>query len=133
MQGVTPGATGSQPIVVTVPHSPDDGTTVAYWTVRRLYFRVEGAASGTATIQVERSAAGNTAFAVVNSMVAGGLSITGTSNFENFAVGGGLDITQVASGEKLRVNVTSLGAQTNWSVAVLLVYADTQTPIVSAA
>ncbi len=114
LSGYTPTATGADACEIPVPYSPADGTTSITWNVRRITFRVS-TAGGAPALKVQKSTAGNAAFSATDvdalTMGSGEYQVSTTSSF---------DSSTVASGDLLRVNVTTLGTATGWTVVVLL-------------
>lgn len=109
--GFTPAATGADVAEIVVPYSPADGTTSLTYNVRRIDFRVN-VAGGAPAVTVEKSTA-STAF----SSTAVGTVTLGSGAYEGNNT---TSLGTVASGNKLRMNVGTLGTATGWTVQVLL-------------
>lgn len=109
----TPASTGADAGEVVVPYDPADGTTAKTWNVRRITLRVN-VAGGAPVVVIQRSTVGNAAF--------GAGSTVGTITFGSGDLEGSVTsaLGTVASGDKLRFSVTTLGTATGWTVAVLL-------------
>lgn len=115
--GFTPSGTGADSVVFRVPESSADGTTSVTYNVRRLQIRVETASANTTSVQVERSTAAG-AFSGSN-MMSSALSISGSSTYE--ANTQTFSTTTVASGDKMRLNFTALGAgHATFTITLLL-------------
>jgi hypothetical protein len=115
--GYTPATTGADSVVLRIPDSSADGTTVLNYTVRELFARVETPSAGTSTIQVEYYT-GTSAFSATN-LLSAGLNITGASAYEFTSTS--LSTTTLTSGTKLRLNFTALNAtHANFFVQLLL-------------
>jgi hypothetical protein len=120
--GYTPLASGPDYVVLTIPNSPENGTTSVTYRLREFTTRVEVPATGLSRIQLERSAGiGSFVLAATgSSYIAGfGLSIQGagiyTTNTTTFT---GAFVT---SGNNLRLNWTLLSANHGYfSVQLLL-------------
>jgi hypothetical protein len=122
-KGYTPLATGGDTYEYIVPHSSKDGTTSVTYNVRRVYIRVGVADAGTSTIQIERST--GTGVFTATSMLSAGLTVTGGSVYEAYALQTGttptISTTTVNSGDKLRFNFTALdAAHANFTITILL-------------
>ena len=120
--GYTPLAAGTDNLVIRVPDSPTDGTSLLTYIPREFYIRVETPSAGSSRIQLERST-GTGAFtlAATGSSYIGGLGLTIT--------GAGIYVTStttfagafITSGDNLRLNWTLLNAtHANFSVQLLL-------------
>jgi hypothetical protein len=112
MEGYTPTGTGGDAAQVTVPYSPVDGTTVLQFNVRRIDWRVSGVGTTSGSITVEKST-GTGAF---SASTVGTLSLAAADHENNNTT----SLGTIASGDKLRVNVTTLGDKTGWTIGVLL-------------
>ncbi len=88
-----------------------DGVTSITWNVRRIDFRVN-VAGGAPAITVEKSTA-STAF----SSASVGTVTLGSGAYEGNNTS---SLGTVASGNKLRFNVGTLGTATGWTIEVLL-------------
>jgi hypothetical protein len=109
--GFTPSGTGADVAEVVVPFDPTNGTTVITWNVRRIDFRV-GTAGGAPAITVEKS----TGTGVFSATSVGTVTL-GSGAFEGAVTA---SLGTVASGNKLRFNVGTLGTALNWSISVTL-------------
>jgi hypothetical protein len=120
--GYTPLAAGTDNLVIRVPDSPTDGTSLLTYIPREFYIRVETPSTGSSRIQLERST-GTGAFtlAATGSSYLGGLGLT--------ISGAGIYVTStttfagafITSGDNLRLNWTLLNAtHANFSVQLLL-------------
>lgn len=105
----TPAGTGADVGEIMVPYSTVDGTTSITWNVRRIWLRVS-TAGGAPVAVVEKS----TATGVFSAATVGTLTM-GSGNSE---VAVTASLGTVASGNKLRFNVTTLGSATGWSIGV---------------
>ena len=120
--GYTPLSSGPDYVVLTIPDSPENGTSQITYRLRDFYIRVESANAGVSRIQLERSAGiGSFVLAATgSSYLAGfGLTITGAGTYvtttTTFA---GAFLT---SGDNLRLNWTLLNtSHANFSVQLLL-------------
>ena len=106
IQGATPGA-GAQVAELVVPLGTD-GAAVT-WNVKRLFFRVQ-TAGGAPQATVEKS----TGTGIFSAVTVGTVLLT-TGAYEGNIVTGFGSAT-VASGDKLRLNATTLATAANWSV-----------------
>jgi hypothetical protein len=104
----TPAATGADSAEAVVPYDVD-GTTPVIWNVRRLVFRV-AAAGGAPSITVEKST-GSGAFSAVTV----GTVTLGSGAYEGSTTA---SLGTLASGDKLRFSVGTLGTALNWTVIV---------------
>jgi len=120
--GFTPLAAGVDNVVIRVPDSPTDGTSLLTYVPREFYIRVETPSAGSSRIQLERST-GTGAFtlAATGSSYLGGLGLT--------ISGAGIYVTStttfagafITSGDNLRLNWSLLNAtHANFSVQLLL-------------
>lgn len=113
----TPGGTGADAVVYSVPFSSVDGTTSITYNVKRLQIRVESASINTTSIQVEKSTIAGTF--TPSSLLASPLSVSGFSTYE--ANTQTFSISQVSSGDKLRLNFTAVGGgHAGFSISLLL-------------
>jgi hypothetical protein len=111
--GYTPAASGADSVVIRLPDSPSDGITSINYKPQEFHIRVETASATATTIQLEKYT-GTGAF---SGTAITSVSISGASTFENqtsvFAAAGSL----LTSGDKLRINFTTLSAaHANFSV-----------------
>ena len=121
--GFTPLAAGPDNVILRVPESATDGTTVLTYNLRRFQVRVETPSAGTSRLQLERSSTDTGVFT---------LAATGSSHIGGFGVtitGAGIYLTSVStfsgslvtSGNLLRLNWTLLNAtHANFSVNLIL-------------
>jgi len=121
--GYTPAAAGADTVILRVPESATDGTTVLTYNLRRFQVRVETPSAGSSRLQLERSSTDTGTFT---------LAATGSSHIGGFGVtitGAGIYLTSVTtfsgslvtSGNLLRLNWTLLNAtHANFSVNLLL-------------
>jgi hypothetical protein len=121
--GFTPLAAGPDNVVIRVPESSTDGTTVLTYNLRRFQVRVETPSAGSSRLQLERSSTDTGTFT---------LAATGSSHIGGFGVtiaGAGIYLTSVTtfsgslvtSGNLFRLNWTLLNAtHANFSVNLLL-------------
>lgn len=118
MAGLTPTATGGDDLEFVVPYDVD-GTTSKTYAIKRVTLRLKTAStSGSATIQIEKSTAAG-AFSGTNQLAASLSAASGVHQASTTSMAGGQGT--VASGDKLRVNVSALGTGTaGWSVSVEL-------------
>lgn len=115
--GFTPVASGADTVVLRVPDSPSDGTTSLTYKPQEFFIRVETASATASTVQLEKYT-GTGAF---SGTAITSIGISGASTFERtgtvFAAAGSL----LTSGDKLRINFTTLSAShANFSVYLLL-------------
>jgi hypothetical protein len=109
--GFTPSGTGADSVELTVPYHPKDGTTSVTWNVRRITFRV-GVAGGAPAARVEKSTA-TTAFSAATI----GTATMGAGDYECNVTAA---LGTVASGNKIRLYVATLGTAQYWTVEVEL-------------
>ena len=121
--GYTPTAAGADTVILRVPESATDGTTVLTYNLRRFQVRVETPSAGSSRLQLERSSTDTGAFT---------LAASGSSHIGGFGVtiaGAGIYLTSatsfsgtlVTSGNLLRLNWTLLNAtHANFSAQLLL-------------
>lgn len=110
-EAFTPVGTGADIAEVMVPYDPTDGTTSVTWNVRRIWLRVN-VAGGAPVAVIEKSTA-STAF---SASTVGTLTM-GSGDYEVAATS---SLGTVASGNKLRFNVTTLATATGWAIGVEL-------------
>jgi hypothetical protein len=120
--GYTPAAAGPDNVVLTIPDSAVDGTSVVTYRLRDFYIRVETPSAGSSRIQLERST-GTGAFtlAATGSSYLGGLGLTisgaGTYVTTTTTFAGAF----LTSGDNVRLNWSLLNAtHANFSVQLLL-------------
>ena len=121
--GFTPAAAGADTLILRVPESPTDGTTVLTYHLKRFQARVETPSAGSSRLQLERSSTDTGTFT---------LAASGSSHIGGFGVtisGAGIFLTSVTtfsgslvtSGNLLRLNWNLLNAtHANFSVQLLL-------------
>jgi len=121
--GYTPLAAGPDNVILKIPESSTDGTTVLTYNLRRFQVRVETPSAGSSRLQLERSSTDTGTFT---------LAATGSSHIGGFGVtitGAGIYLTSVTtfsgslvtSGNLLRLNWSLLNAtHANFSVNLLL-------------
>lgn len=103
----TPVLLGWDSAETTIPFSPLDGSSSINWNVKRLSLRTQTIESATSSINIEYS----TSTGSFNPTTIGGVTLMGT--YEAATTG---SLGAVASGNKLRFNVTTLGVGINWSI-----------------
>ena len=104
--GYTPVTSGADSVVVRIPDSPEDGLIPLTYRPEEFHVRVETPSAGTSTIQLDKSSGlgAFSAIAVTSINIAGaGIYETSTINFST----AGIFLT---SGDKLRLNFTTLNA-----------------------
>jgi hypothetical protein len=121
--GFTPLAAGPDNVLIRVPESANDGTTILTYNLRRFQVRVETPSAGSSRLQLERSSTDTGVFT---------LAATGSSHIGGSGVtitGAGIYLTSVStfsgslvtSGNLLRLNWTLLNAtHANFSVNLIL-------------
>jgi hypothetical protein len=121
--GFTPLAAGPDNVVIRVPESANDGTTILTYNLRRFQVRVETPSAGSSRLQLERSSTDTGVFT---------LAATGSSHIGGSGVtitGAGIYLTSVStfsgslvtSGNLLRLNWTLLNAtHANFSINLIL-------------
>jgi len=107
----TPVSTGADVAEVTAPYDPADGVTSITWNLRWIGLRVQ-TPGGAPAITIEKSTAAG-AFSATSV----GTVTLGAGAAEATATAG---LGTVASGNKLRFNVGTLGTASNWTVLVEL-------------
>ena len=104
--GFTPVTSGADAVVIRIPDSPEDGITPLTYRPEEFHVRVETPSAGTSTIQLDKSSgAGAFSAIAVTSINIAGAGIYETSTI-NFSTAG----TFLTSGDKLRLNFTTLNA-----------------------
>lgn len=104
--GFTPVTSGADSVVIRIPDSPEDGVTPLTYRSEEFHVRVETPSAGTSTIQIDKSSGVGafSAIAVTSINIAGaGIYETSTINFSTAG-------TLLTSGDKLRLNFTTLNA-----------------------
>ena len=111
--GYTPVTSGADAVVVRIPDSPEDGIQQLTYRTEEFHVRVETPSAGTSTIQIDKSSGlgAFSAIAVTSINIAGaGIYETSTINFSTAG-------TFLTSGDKLRLNFTTLNAtHANFSI-----------------
>ena len=112
MEGVTPSL-GAQVVEIPVPYSPVDGVTSVTWNVRRINARVAGATTGAGfSVTFEKS----TAVGAFSAVTIGTVTMPTTTNEASVTA----SLGTVASGNKIRANVTALGGATSLTLSIEL-------------
>lgn len=104
--GFTPVTSGADSVVIRIPDSPEDGVIPLTYRPEEFHVRVETPSAGTSTIQIDKSSGlgAFSAIAVTSINIAGaGIYETSTLNFSTAG-------TFLTSGDKLRLNFTTLNA-----------------------
>lgn len=132
--GYTPTATGADSVVFRFPENVVDGSSSIAYSLRRVQMRVETLSSGTSTIRLEKygwnagvgtgafstTSTGSTANVMLVPLNIGGVGMGETfvtSASIGFSAGG----TSFVSGDKLRVNFTTLNAtHANFTITALI-------------
>ena len=104
---------GADAVVVRIPDSPEDGVIPLTYRPEEFHVRVETPSAGTSTIQIDKSSgAGAFSAIAVTSINIAGAGIYETSTI-SFSTAG----TFLTSGDKLRLNFTTLNAtHANFSI-----------------
>jgi hypothetical protein len=104
----TPSGTGADTAEFVVPYSPDDGTTSLTYNLRRATLRVNVAGGAPVAVLEKSTVAGAFSASTLGTltMPSGDYQVSITS----FAIG------TVASGDKVRFNVSALGTATGWTI-----------------
>jgi hypothetical protein len=105
----TPAGTGADTGEVMVPYDPADGTTSITWNVRRIWLRVNVAGGAPVAVIEKSTAAGAFSASTVGTLTMG----SGNSEVAVTA-----SLGTVASGNKIRFNVSTLATATGWSIGV---------------
>jgi hypothetical protein len=104
--GYTPVTSGADAVVIRIPDSPEDGIQPLTYRPEEFHVRVETPSAGTSTIQLDKSSGTGvfSAIAVTSINIAGaGIYETSTLNFSTAGI-------LLTSGDKLRLNFTTLNA-----------------------
>ena len=104
--GFTPVTSGADSVVIRIPDSPEDGVIPLTYRPEEFHVRVETPSAGTSTIQIDKSSGlgAFSAIAVTSINIAGaGIYETSTINFSTAG-------TFLTSGDKLRLNFTTLNS-----------------------
>jgi hypothetical protein len=111
--GYTPVTSGADAVVIRIPDSPEDGIQPLTYRPEEFHVRVETPSAGTSTIQLDKSSGTGvfSAIAVTSINIAGaGIYETSTLNFSTAGI-------LLTSGDKLRLNFTTLNAtHANFSI-----------------
>jgi hypothetical protein len=132
--GYTPVATGADSVVFRFPENVIDGSSSLAYTLRRVQMRVETLSSGTSTIRLEKygwnagvgtgafstTSTGSTANVMLVPLNIGGVGM-GETFVTSASIGFSANGTSFASGDKLRVNFTTLNAtHANFTITALI-------------
>lgn len=104
--GYTPITSGADAVVLRIPDSPEDGTTAITYRPEEFHVRVETPSSGTSTIQLDKSS-GAGAFSAI---AVTSISIAGSGIYETSTISFSTAGTFLTSGDKLRLNFTTLNS-----------------------
>jgi hypothetical protein len=132
--GYTPVATGADSVVFRFPENVVDGSSSISYNIRRVQMRVETLSSGTSTIRLEKygwnAGVGTGAFSTTSTgstanVMSLPLNIGGVGMGETFvtsaSIGFSANGTSFVSGDKLRVNFTTLNAtHANFTITALV-------------
>jgi len=132
--GYTPVATGADSVVFRFPENVADGSSSLSYNIRRVQMRVETLSSGTSTIRLEKygwnAGVGTGAFSTTSTgstanVMSLPLNIGGVGMGETFvtsaSIGFSANGTSFVSGDKLRVNFTTLNAtHANFTITALV-------------
>lgn len=113
--GYTPITSGADAVVLRIPDSPEDGTTTITYRPEEFHVRVETPSAGTSTIQLDKSS-GAGAFSAI---AVTSISIAGAGIYETSTISFSTAGTFLTSGDKLRLNFTTLNS-THASFSVYL-------------
>lgn len=104
--GFTPITSGADSVVIRIPDSPEDGVIPLTYRPEEFHVRVETPSAGTSSIQIDKSSG----LGVFSAIAVTSISIAGAGIYEtstlNFSTAG----TFLTSGDKLRLNFTTLNA-----------------------
>ena len=132
--GYTPTATGADSVVFRFPENVVDGSSSISYNIRRVQMRVETLSSGTSTIRLEKygwnagvgtgafstSSTGSTANVMLVPLNIGGVGM-GETFVTSASIGFSANGTSFVSGDKLRVNFTTLNAtHANFTITALV-------------
>ena len=132
--GYTPTATGADSVVFRFPENVVDGSSSINYNIRRVQMRVETLSSGTSTIRLEKygwnagvgtgafstSSSGSTANVMLVPLNIGGVGM-GETFVTSASIGFSANGTSFSSGDKLRVNFTTLNAtHANFTITALV-------------
>jgi hypothetical protein len=132
--GYTPTATGADSVVFRFPENVSDGSSSISYNIRRVQMRVETLSSGTSTITLEKygwnagvgtgafstSSTGSTTNVMLRPLNIGGVGM-GETFVTSASIGFSANGTSFVSGDKLRVNFTTLNAtHANFTITALV-------------
>ena len=132
--GYTPTATGADSVVFRFPENVVDGSSSISYNIRRVQMRVETLSSGTSTIRLEKygwnagvgtgafstTSTGSTANVMLVPLNIGGVGM-GETFVTSASIGFSANGTSFSSGDKLRVNFTTLNAtHANFTITALV-------------
>jgi hypothetical protein len=132
--GYTPVATGADSVVFRFPENVVDGSSSLAYSLRRVQMRVETLSSGTSTIRLEKygwnagvgtgafstTSTGSTANVMLVPLNIGGVGM-GETFVTSASIGFSANGTSFVSGDKLRVNFTTLNAtHANFTITALV-------------
>jgi hypothetical protein len=132
--GYTPVATGADSVVFRFPENVVDGSSSIAYSLRRVQMRVETLSSGTSTIRLEKygwnagvgtgafstASTGSTANVMLVPLNIGGVGM-GETFVTSASIGFSANGTSFVSGDKLRVNFTTLNAtHANFTITALV-------------
>jgi hypothetical protein len=132
--GYTPVATGADSVVFRFPENVVDGSSSIVYSLRRVQMRVETLSAGTSTIRLEKygwaAGVGTGAFSTVSTgstanVMLVPLNIGGVGMGETFVTSASIGFstggTSFVSGDKLRVNFTTLNAtHANFTITAIV-------------
>ena len=132
--GYTPTATGADSVVFRFPENVVDGSSSIVYSLRRVQMRVETLSAGTSTIRLEKygwnAGVGTGAFSTVSTgstanVMLVPLNIGGVGMGETFVTSASIGFstggTSFVSGDKLRVNFTTLNAtHANFTITAIV-------------
>jgi hypothetical protein len=111
--GYTPVTSGADAVVVRIPDSPEDGVISLTYRPEEFHVRVETPSAGTSTIQLDKSS-GTGAFSAI---AVTSINIAGAGIYETSTISFSTAGTFLTSGDKLRLNFTTLNAtHANFSI-----------------
>jgi hypothetical protein len=132
--GYTPVATGADSVVFRFPENVVDGSSSIVYSLRRVQMRVETLSAGTSTIRLEKygwnagvgtgafstTSTGSTANVMLVPLNIGGVGM-GETFVTSASIGFSANGTSFVSGDKLRVNFTTLNAtHANFTITALV-------------
>ncbi len=111
--GYTPVTSGADAVVIRIPDSPEDGVVALTYRPEEFHVRVETPSAGTSTIQLDKSS-GTGAFSAI---AVTSINIAGAGIYETSTISFSTAGTFLTSGDKLRLNFTTLNAtHANFSI-----------------